>query len=338
MRKKYQVFVSSTYNDLIEERKIIKKALLEKGCIPVGMEEFPAADLNVMDYIKEQLDNSDYCILILGGSLGSIDKSTGKSFTLLEYEYAIEKGIPILTIVKKKDNKPFCAEKGVRARQYRTFVDYAADGKLCKFYSKRSELSGIVHMGMDKQIELYPRKGWMRMEIDDFIAADDMLLRGRIDKLYCFDESIYSYKNEKIDVGNVNGKHIELYYGAGTQQTFRLVVVCEGHEIANDFYNNIDSEYFCEDVLVSDVKMQVSIAKLGNFDENFLFFSVGDSAASMYTDIYRIGPYALEKIGRIHGQTYMLTDSTIEVPIGSQGIFEEYIFLRGKIYSISEVG
>lgn len=53
MKKRYQVFVSSTYNDLIEERAIVKKALLEKGLFPTAMEEFPAVDLNQMDYIKE---------------------------------------------------------------------------------------------------------------------------------------------------------------------------------------------------------------------------------------------------------------------------------------------
>ncbi len=44
MEKKYQVFVSSTYKDLSEERQEVMQALLELDCIPVGMELFPAAD------------------------------------------------------------------------------------------------------------------------------------------------------------------------------------------------------------------------------------------------------------------------------------------------------
>ena len=44
MNKKYQVFVSSTYKDLTEERQEVIQALLELDCIPVGMEMFPAAD------------------------------------------------------------------------------------------------------------------------------------------------------------------------------------------------------------------------------------------------------------------------------------------------------
>ena len=44
MEKKYQVFVSSTYDDLRPERQEVIQALLELDCIPAGMELFPAAD------------------------------------------------------------------------------------------------------------------------------------------------------------------------------------------------------------------------------------------------------------------------------------------------------
>ena len=42
--KRYQVFVSSTYEDLKEERTEVLHALLELDCIPCGMEYFPATD------------------------------------------------------------------------------------------------------------------------------------------------------------------------------------------------------------------------------------------------------------------------------------------------------
>jgi len=43
MDKRYQVFVSSTYGDLKEERKAVIQAVVEQNCIPAGMELFPAA-------------------------------------------------------------------------------------------------------------------------------------------------------------------------------------------------------------------------------------------------------------------------------------------------------
>ncbi len=39
--KRYQVFVSSTFSDLEEERQEVMQALLELDCMPAGMELFP---------------------------------------------------------------------------------------------------------------------------------------------------------------------------------------------------------------------------------------------------------------------------------------------------------
>ena len=50
MEVKYQVFVSSTYRDLQDERQEVMQALLELDCIPVGMELFPATDDDQPDY------------------------------------------------------------------------------------------------------------------------------------------------------------------------------------------------------------------------------------------------------------------------------------------------
>ncbi|HDV1518665.1 TPA: DUF4062 domain-containing protein, partial [Salmonella enterica subsp. enterica serovar Aberdeen] len=38
MDKRYQVFVSSTFADLEEERQEVMQALLELDCMPAGME------------------------------------------------------------------------------------------------------------------------------------------------------------------------------------------------------------------------------------------------------------------------------------------------------------
>ena len=79
MNKKYQVFVSSTYQDLKEERAKVIEALLNKDCIPVGMEYFPAADDDQMTLIRELIDDCDYYVLMLGGRCGSVEESSGKS-------------------------------------------------------------------------------------------------------------------------------------------------------------------------------------------------------------------------------------------------------------------
>lgn len=65
-------------------------------CIPAGMEVFVAADTEQFEVIKKVIDLCDYYVLIIGRRYGSIHPDTGKSYTEMEYDYAIEQGIPVL--------------------------------------------------------------------------------------------------------------------------------------------------------------------------------------------------------------------------------------------------
>lgn len=103
MKKKLQVFVSSTFTDLIQERQAAVQAILKAGHIPAGMELFKASDKSQWETITRWIDESDAYILILGGRYGSIDPSTKISYTEMEYDYAIAKGKPLFAIVMKDD-------------------------------------------------------------------------------------------------------------------------------------------------------------------------------------------------------------------------------------------
>lgn len=99
MEKKLQVFVSSTYTDLIEERQAAVEAILDAGHIPAGMELFKAGNRSQLNTIYKWIDESDVYMIILGGRYGTIEPESGKSYTQLEYEYAMGKGIPIFSVV-----------------------------------------------------------------------------------------------------------------------------------------------------------------------------------------------------------------------------------------------
>lgn len=98
MNKKLQVFVSSTYTDLIEERQAAVQAILDAGHIPAGMELFKAGK-SQMQTIQKWIDESDVYMLILGGRYGSVEVKSGLSYTELEYRYAISKNKPVFAIV-----------------------------------------------------------------------------------------------------------------------------------------------------------------------------------------------------------------------------------------------
>nr|WP_314898553.1 DUF4062 domain-containing protein [uncultured Deefgea sp.] len=99
MKRRLQVFISSTYLDLIPERQAAVGAILKAGHIPAGMELFTAGDRSQMDTIKQWIDESDVYMLILGGRYGSVEPISGISYTELEYDYAIQQQKPLFAVV-----------------------------------------------------------------------------------------------------------------------------------------------------------------------------------------------------------------------------------------------
>lgn len=99
MKKKLQIFISSTYTDLIDERQAAVSAILKAGHIPAGMELFTSGDESQMETIKRWIDESDVFMLILGGRYGSIEPNSSLSYTELEYDYAVRSGKPFFAVV-----------------------------------------------------------------------------------------------------------------------------------------------------------------------------------------------------------------------------------------------
>lgn len=174
MKKKYQVFVSSTYNDLKEERLAVTQLLLKMGFIPVGMEQFPASNMSQMEYIKMMLDSCDYYLLILAGKYGSID-TDGIGFTEKEYDYAIENDIPVMSIlvsdIGKLENAK-CEETDAGRTLLKKFRDKVSAGKLVDFYTDLGSLTTAVATAVHSCVQLFPAKGWIRGESTD--GAEDI--------------------------------------------------------------------------------------------------------------------------------------------------------------------
>ncbi len=103
MEKKLQIFISSTYTDLVEERQAVVEAILNAGHIPAGMELFKAGDQTQKEIIEEWIKESDVYLLILGARYGSIDPTLNISYTEWEYDLAGKLGIPRFSLVLTDD-------------------------------------------------------------------------------------------------------------------------------------------------------------------------------------------------------------------------------------------
>ena len=166
MDKRYQVFVSSTFADLQEERRNVIQTLMEMDCIPSGMEIFPAADEEQWEFIKKVISDCDYYILIIGGRYGSLT-SDGISYTEKEYEFAVSIGLKVIALIHKNpDDIP--AKKSELNPELRdkleSFRHRVSTGRLVKYWSRADELPGLVSVSLSKTITTYPAIGWVRSD------------------------------------------------------------------------------------------------------------------------------------------------------------------------------
>jgi hypothetical protein len=177
MEKRYQVFVSSTYMDLTEERLEVIKALLELDCIPCGMEYFPAASEESWSYIASLIDQCDYYVVIVGGRYGSTT-GEGISFTEKEYLYAESKGIPAIAFLHA-DPEELPARKTEQSEQGRKrLIEFIKllRRHLCKEWTTTHELGAVVSRSITQLMKRHPRVGWIPANRASDPAATQELL------------------------------------------------------------------------------------------------------------------------------------------------------------------
>jgi hypothetical protein len=163
MDRRYQVFVSSTYTDLKEERREVIQALLELDCLPAAMEIFPAANEDQWTLIKQVIDESDYYIVIVGGRYGSTT-AEGISYTEQEYDYAVSTDVPVLGFVHanpddipkgKSDMEPVAQEALAKFRA-------KVMTRMVKTYTSPADLGSVVSRALMRAMKTSAREGWVR--------------------------------------------------------------------------------------------------------------------------------------------------------------------------------
>jgi hypothetical protein len=205
-RPKYQIFISSTYGDLKVEREAVTWAILSARHIPVGMENFPAADDRGWKTITSAIDRSDYYVLIVAGRYGSLDKD-GISWTEKEYRYAISKGIPVLAFIR--DKKFISVDKTDENHDLMDklagFINRLSENHLYKSWSTKEELVSQVSNAiqvriLDDEESGNRRPGWFRGDempnintVDEFarISSENSKLKDELQSLRELSSSVH---------------------------------------------------------------------------------------------------------------------------------------------------
>lgn len=159
------------------------QALLELDCIPAGMEMFPAANEEQWELIKSVIDESDYYIVIVGGRYGSVT-AAGISYTEQEYDYAVERGIPIAGFVHADPgqipaNK---SELDAQAAQRLDAFREKVKSRLIKTFTDPASLGGVVSRSLVALMKKHPQPGWVRGEnaMTDATRAEISELRAKL--------------------------------------------------------------------------------------------------------------------------------------------------------------
>ena len=257
MKDKYEVFISSTHDDLIEERNKIKEVLLSMECIPRYMETFYASDISTWNFIKDILSGCDYYIIISAARYGSICEETGISFTQMEYEYAKKLNIPInrflykdpdLLPYYKHDKDIICQKKFVH------FRELLQEGKIVKYWSNADELACSVAISIHHYIKADLERKYKRKE-STISTNNDMIVN--LKKIESIIKEI-SNDNFFLDAG----KNYEDEQTAPSAQN-----ISDDYQISNVAF---DINYIVMDVL----KEFANIVLSGGFNTLAYFFCV----------------------------------------------------------------
>ncbi len=179
-RRKFSIFISSTYEDLKEERQALVGVALENNFIPVGMEQFHAAPTSQWNVITKMIDECDFYLLVIGARYGSIDKDAGISYTEKEYNYAKTKGLPVLVLIKK-DSAIIESEKDAGEGKYekmKKLDDFRArvknEDNTVDFFTDINSLKYVASPTFKNAVNYVDEKaGWVRYrDIVDIINEE----------------------------------------------------------------------------------------------------------------------------------------------------------------------
>lgn len=279
MKKKYQIFISSTYTDLVEERKKVRDTILSMLHFPVGMEIFGAADEEQWEIIKDTIDSSDYYVLLVAHRYGSIIESepdAGISYTEKEYRYAKEKGIPILAFLID-DSVPVLPEKMEKdnSEKLKGFKQEIKTGRLVEWWKNADDLAQKLSISLHKQMDRKKRPGWVRADSFDIEQshADLLALNKQVREL--------EDENKKLK------DELEIYYRQKSVRVPKLAVTLKSDTYYDKFGIKCHPEYAIQDKDLFLCGIKVCEVPLDYIDNDYRKISKDDFTPELYEFIYQ---------------------------------------------------
>ena len=178
--RRYQVFISSTFRDLADERKAAMEAIFESGHIPIALERFTPADEGDLEIIKQAMRDSQVYVLILGHRYGELVPGTNISFTELEYNLAQEHRLK--TFVFELDEGIVHEKRAVLdSHDIRDQAELKNFEALCKFrerikkfrqfFRPGPQFKYMVELALVRNLQNWGEPGFIREPSDPVVTA-----------------------------------------------------------------------------------------------------------------------------------------------------------------------
>lgn len=145
-----RALISSTEGDLREHRAAVIDACLRVGVEPFGMDTFSTDERTTRALWNAIVEDADIYIGILGFRYGFVCPGETKSFTEIEYERAVARGIPRLLFLMSADHpvRPKDVETGPGAEKLRQFKDLVRRDSIVTEFRSPDELKVAVVTGL----------------------------------------------------------------------------------------------------------------------------------------------------------------------------------------------
>ena len=218
-KRRFQVFVSSTYEDLREERQAAVEAILKAGHIPAGMELFTAGSESQLEIIRQWIRDSDIYMLILGGRYGSIEPKSKLSYTEVEFDYARQIGKPFFSVVlsdagknKKVRKRGLSVVEQDNSERYKAFRAKVLS-HMCAFFENSKDVKLAIFETLPQIVSTDGLVGWVQSseigpanELGGELARsleENRSLRNELEKLRLQVETSKSGEASFLELSNV---------------------------------------------------------------------------------------------------------------------------------------
>jgi hypothetical protein len=163
MIKKHHIFLSSTTDDLKNERQELEGIIWNLGHIPVTMGSIDIKDKTGQRLIKKNIEECDYFLSLVAHKYGAEKRPSAPE---TEFNHAVKAGIPVIALIIDEKARWKASKKEKEASLIKTLENFK--DKLRNYpyetWTTTAELRQKAQTILVQEINLNPRQGWVRSD------------------------------------------------------------------------------------------------------------------------------------------------------------------------------